>query len=129
VLEPLRGYLMLAESLWHRPDEVVGSWNFGPSDADTRSVAEVVARAVEFWGGSAKWHVAPAASLHEAMSLQLDCSKAHRMLRWRPLTDLETGLAWTIDWYRRLQNGDDARGLCREQIDRFLACDAAPRSG
>ncbi len=50
----------------------------------------------------------------------LDCSKANRGLHWQPLTDLETALVWTVDWYRRQRCGEDARELCREQIDLFL---------
>src|SRR5262249_1978987 len=63
VLEPLRGYLQLAEALWDRPDELAGGWNFGPSDRDARPVREVVANTVEIWGEGARWQIAPDASL------------------------------------------------------------------
>ncbi len=121
VLEPLRGYLMLAEGLWHQPERTVGGWNFGPSESDVRSVEKVVGQLVENWGGGAQWQIAPDASMHEAMALQLDCSKAHQGLRWQPRSDLDTALRWTVDWYRKCRDGADARSLCREQIDAFMA--------
>jgi len=125
VLDPLRGYLMLAESLWHHPEQAAGGWNFGPSEKDVRSVKEIVCQIVEYWGRGAQWRISPDASMHEAMSLQLDCSKARQGLHWQPRTDLETALRWTVDWYRKQLDGEDAGALCREQIDRFLALEPA----
>ena len=120
VLEPLRGYLTLAEALWDRPDEAIGAWNFGPRAEDTRPVRDVVGRIVDSWNAGAAWAPAPDASLHEAASLQLDCSKARRSLPWEPKVDLDTALQWTVDWYRRFHQGDNARALCRQQIGQFL---------
>jgi CDP-glucose 4,6-dehydratase len=56
--------------------------------------------------------------------LRLDCTKAERRLGWRPRTDLDLALVWTVDWYKRWAAGGDARELCGEQIDRFLTHDA-----
>lgn len=121
VLEPLRGYLMLAEALWNRPEEAIGGWNFGPRAEDSRPVRDVVGRIVGSWNAHAAWEAVPNASVHEAASLQLDCSKACRLLQWEPKTNLDTALEWTVDWYRRFHRGEDARSLCREQIEKILA--------
>lgn len=122
VLEPLRGYLMLAEKMWQKDPKDASGWNFGPSDKDVRTVEEVIKRSAVFWGESASWSVAPGPHPHEAQTLKLDCSKASSLLNWRPVLDLEIALKWTIDWYKGQQGGGvNMRELTLQQIATYEA--------
>ena len=121
VLEPLLGYLLLAERLWDQPDQFAEAWNFGPNDNQARSVETVVSEAVRLWGNGASWRPTDSPSPHETMVLRLDPTKAMDRLAWRPRLEFDQTIAWTIDWYRRWQAGADASVLCREQIERYLA--------
>lgn len=136
VLEPLRGYLLLAQKLWHTPHEFSRGWNFGPASGDARPVsfiADFVARA---WGNDVTWrHVtvdapdrlsAPASvPPHEATYLRLDCSLAAQALGWTPLIDLEQALRWTVDWYVHFYQGGDVREKTFEQLEAFQLLEAA----
>ena len=123
VLDPLSGYLQLAERMWDggsgRDDDGDG-WNFGPPDSGARSVAGVVEVAARLWGGGACWESDPGDHVHEAQLLKLDCTKAHTLLNWHPRLDLETALSWTVDWYRCYYSGGDVRSLTLRQLDRYL---------
>ncbi len=102
-LEPLAGYLMLAQGLHADARRYAGAWNFGPLDADTVSVATLVDLVLRAHGSGA-WRRAPAdataAAPHEAGILRLDCSKAAAHLRWRPRLTLAEAASLTVDWYR-----------------------------
>jgi len=126
VLEPLRGYLMLARALWTDGDRFVGGWNFGPHDEDARPVGDVVERLIALWGDGADAVQAPGPHPHEASFLRLDCSKARALLDWRPLMDLPTALDWTAEWYRAFYDGANARTLTLNQIARFATLMDAP---
>ena len=119
VLEPLSGYLALAERLAGDPASFGEAWNFGPAADDTRPVAWVVDRLSEFWGDGARWEPDPGTHPHEAGLLQVDASKARARLGWTPRLSLTEGLRWTVDWYRRFEAGEDAAALTLDQIDRF----------
>ena len=123
VLEPLSGYLLLAERLWTSGAEFAEGWNFGPRDKDERPVRDVVDRITEYWGGAASWHLSGGHHPHEAKYLKLDCTKAATRLGWVPRTDLDTALRWTVDWYKEYFQGADLRALCRRQIQDFLAAE------
>lgn len=118
VLNPLSGYLLLAESLWESAAAAEG-WNFGPDEADERSVRSVVERLVQLWGDGIEWGQDGGEHPHEARYLRLDSTKARSRLGWAPLWDLERGLASIVDWYRGFQAGDDARDLVVRQIKEF----------
>jgi CDP-glucose 4,6-dehydratase len=119
VLEPLRGYLMLAERL-HRGDATCATgWNFGPAEADCRPVREVAERLAALWGPGASVKRASAPADHEATFLRLDCARAHTLLGWRPRVPLERGLAMTVDWQRAAARGDDMRACSLAQIDAY----------
>lgn len=121
VLEPLAGYLLLAERLVGEGESYAGGWNFGPRDEDARTVREVVSEAARLWGEGALWQVDADATAqpHEARTLKLDCSLARGRLGWAPRLDLDVALAWALDWYRTQRAGGDMRAFCEAQIDRY----------
>jgi CDP-glucose 4,6-dehydratase len=120
VLDPLCGYLILAERLAEDPQHHGEAWNFGPADEDTRDVSFIATRMVEAWGARASWEKTTSTSqLHEATMLKVDISKARSRLPWAQRMRLELGLDWTVDWYRNFSQGRSALALTEEQIDRF----------
>ncbi|MGE0615517.1 MAG: CDP-glucose 4,6-dehydratase [Bacteriovoracia bacterium] len=123
VLEPLGGYLRLAEKLWDEPARMAQAFNFGPALSDARPVSWIADRMVALWGGGARWEnrQEPGAP-HEANYLKLDCSLAKSELGWEPRTDLTKALEWVVEWYREV--GPDGLGsrvetLTRKQIEEF----------
>ena len=119
VLEPLSGYLLLAQALVERGNEVADGWNFGPPDDDAWHVGRVADTLVSLWGDGASWHEDENAWPHEAMLLRVDATKARVGLGWRPRLDTATALAWTIEWYRAVLGGASAQGIVDDQIARF----------
>ena len=121
VLEPLRGYLILAQSLAEQGTRFHGAWNFGPHAAAIQPVARVIDTFAASWE-SARWSTdLPDASTHphEARTLALDCSKARIGLGWEPALSLEDALELTASWYRRFLRGEDARELTLAQISHY----------
>ena len=119
VLDPLAGYLQLAEAMWRAGDVFADAWNFGPDPADVKPVAWIADRLVDVWGGDATWEREPGNHVHEATLLMLDSSKARERLGWRPRMDLMESLGWIAEWYRGYQRGRDLGALTREQIERY----------
>nr|VFJ49765.1 MAG: CDP-glucose 4,6-dehydratase [Candidatus Kentron sp. FM]VFJ50375.1 MAG: CDP-glucose 4,6-dehydratase [Candidatus Kentron sp. FM]VFK08596.1 MAG: CDP-glucose 4,6-dehydratase [Candidatus Kentron sp. FM] len=120
VLDPLHGYLLLAERLVREGRDYARGWNFGPDARDTRTVAEVTESMAALWGDDARWHAAGKASEHEAHLLRLDSGLAQSRLGWRPALSLEQALAWTVQWYLSHRTGTvDMRALTLEQIRQF----------
>jgi CDP-glucose 4,6-dehydratase len=117
VLEPLRGYLMLAARVHGHSSEFAEGWNFGPRDEDCRPVSEIVATLVDAWGGKAAWGAQPGEHPHEAGYLKLDSSKARTRLGWSPRTSLAEGLAMTVAWHRAWLAGEDMNSLTLRQIE------------
>ncbi|MEO5365898.1 MAG: CDP-glucose 4,6-dehydratase [Magnetococcus sp. WYHC-3] len=120
VLEPLSGYLMLAQQLWHSGPAFVGGWNFGPSDADAQPVESVVRQLCALWGSDAGYRVDGGFHVHEASYLKLDCSKAASALGWRPRWTLSKALEMIVRWARGQQAGEPLDHLTRTQIQAFL---------
>jgi CDP-glucose 4,6-dehydratase len=118
VLNPLSGYLLLAQSLWESPEHASG-WNFGPVEQDARPVAWIVARLSELWQGELRVAEDPGPHPHEARYLKLDSSRARTHLSWRPAWDLPQGLEAVVDWYLSLRAGTDMRAVTCEQIRAF----------
>lgn len=116
VLEPLRGYLMLAERLWNGDDTIPGGWNFGPHGTDVKPVSWIADAAAKHWGGNASWERDSECHPHEAHSLQLDIAKAESQLGWHPVLTVEEAVAWTVRWYRGLLDGQSARALALRDI-------------
>jgi CDP-glucose 4,6-dehydratase len=116
VLEPLGGYLLLAEKLFHEPAAYAGAWNFGPGDDDVRPVSWIVERLRDHWGGDATWQVEEAPRPHEAAYLKLDCSKAHARLGWWPTIKLEQALEQIVAWHRAYLIGEHMGSVTQTQI-------------
>lgn len=120
VLNPLSGYLILAEHLWHSREFAVG-WNFGPTDTDARPVAWIVERIAALWGADLRWEIDASEHPHEAHALKLDSSRARERLSWRPCWDLDRGLLATVDWYRAYRDGADMRAFSLAQVGAYRA--------
>ena len=116
VLEPLRGYLLLAEHLVSGDKTYAEGWNFGPDDSDARSVEWIVSHLADVWGHGACWIRDEAEHPHEAAYLKLDISKARSRLGWNPHWNLEQALDQTVSWYRAWQGGVDMRDFTLKQI-------------
>lgn len=119
VLEPLGGYLLLAERL-HGDPSLASAFNFGPDREANRPVQKLVEGILTHWPGQWRDASDPLAS-HEAGRLDLTTDKAFHQLGWRPRWDFDTTVAETTEWYRRFHAGESCRQLCLEQIDRYLA--------
>ena len=126
LLEPLSGYLRLAERLLG-PDgrDFAEAWNFGPADDDCKPVSHLVRRIAEGWRPEGAWHLSEGPHPHEAHFLKVDASKARARLGWERKLPLDRALDWTVDWYRRQNDGADARGLTLEQIERYEELEGA----
>lgn len=116
VLEPMAGYLLLAERLWQQGAEAARPWNFGPSDEDAWPVQAIVERLCALWGRGAQWQLQPGEHPHEARFLKLDTSQARQHLGWLPRWGLETALARITDWHQAWLDGADMRAVCLQQI-------------
>lgn len=119
VLEPLAGYLLLAERLCNNHRYAEG-WNFGPDVEENASVGAVTDRLVELWGGTAAWSLDDCAHPHEAATLKLDSTKARLELGWTPRLKLVHALRLTHDWYRTWADGGDLAHCTDRQIADFL---------
>ncbi|WP_246725644.1 CDP-glucose 4,6-dehydratase [Beijerinckia sp. L45] len=120
VLEPLAGYLALAERL--SSADAAGfseAWNFGPTDEDCRAVSYIIDQMVKNWGGAAGWHLSEKTHAHEAHFLKVDSSKARARLGWDRRLRLDDALAWTTQWYRDHDKGASARDLTLAQIEAY----------
>lgn len=119
VLDPLRGYLMLAERLWTDGSAVAEAWNFGPAMVDVKPVGEIVERVTRLWGDNACWRAVDALGGHEAGLLAVDPAKAQTWLAWQPRLRLQTALEWTVAWYKRYHKGSAAQALVLDNIARY----------
>lgn len=118
VLEPLAGYLMLAERLITECTTYSEPWNFGPADEDTRSVRWIV-ESVAAKCPDLSWECSNVNQPHEADSLKLDCSKAHARLGWYPRWDLPTALDQTMEWHLTWKQDADMREFTLSQITTY----------
>jgi CDP-glucose 4,6-dehydratase len=121
VLEPLRGYLTLAERLYHQGHDYAQGWNFGPNDEDSKPVAWIVDKMATFWGEGAAWQIDDAEHPHEANYLKLDISKARSRLNWNPVLNLTQALGLIIDWAQARKSGIDMRYYTLLQIETYQA--------
>lgn len=121
VMEPLRGYLALAEQLFEHGPSFGDGWNFGPNDEDAKPVAWIVEQMAELWGADAHWQIDTAEHPHEAHYLKLDISKARSLLDWHPKLRLKDALALIIDWSRQRKAGVNMRELTLAQLHTYQA--------
>jgi CDP-glucose 4,6-dehydratase len=119
VLEPLHGYILLAEKLLTHNPRFATAYNFGPSDADARPVSWIADQMATFWGNGASWKVDDAPSPHEAGYLKLDSSRARADLGWAPQLRLQQALELLVAWYRACQSGEDMHGYTLNQIKQY----------
>ena len=119
VLEPLRGYLMLAERLAEDASRFASAWNFGPAETDAKPVSWIADRLAQLWGAGGSWRSDEAPHPREAHSLKLDASKARAELGWEPVLPLIKALDWIVEWYRTVQTGGDLQCLTRRQIEQY----------
>jgi CDP-glucose 4,6-dehydratase len=125
VLNPLNGYLVLAQALCESTEFATG-WNFGPPDADARPVGWIVERMAELWPDQLRWELDAGPHPHEARYLKLDSSRARSRLGWRPPVELDQALQSIVDWYQALREGADMRAATLAQIESFnYAADSA----
>lgn len=120
VLEPLSGYMLLAEKLWDDPVLFSDGWNFGPEPEDIKPVGWVIDKLVTLWGEKAAWIRDTGEHPHEAMSLALDISKARHELKWSPRLGLNRALDMIVRWEKARIDGADMRAVSLQQIDEFL---------
>ncbi|MCP3959934.1 MAG: CDP-glucose 4,6-dehydratase [bacterium] len=121
VLDPIGGYLTLAEHLWREGERFSEAWNFGPPDEDPLSVGAMVERIQELWGESGEVELDPGPHPHEHHLLRLDPAKAEGRLGWKARLELHDTLDWVVEWYRAYGDGEDMRQLTEAQIDRYQA--------
>ncbi|PWB33555.1 CDP-glucose 4,6-dehydratase [Pseudomonas sp. SDI] len=117
-LEPLAGYLQLAERLYREGPASAGAWNFGPGEGDMCSVGEVVARLARQWPEAPGVRVEPS-ELHEAGLLRLDSARARQLLGWRTRWSLAECLQHTLEWHLAWKRGDDMRAISLDQLNLY----------
>ena len=125
VLEPLYGYLLLAERTHANPVEFAKGWNFGPAVSDAASVQTVVDHLTAMWGDGAHWIQDPGSHPHEATTLMLDCTKAEGELGWQPRFTLEQALQLSVDWYRCWHEKGDVAALSKDHVNQYLSLPVA----
>jgi CDP-glucose 4,6-dehydratase len=121
VLEPLSGYLQLAQKLYQEGTAYAEGWNFGPNDEDVKPVQWIVENLTNSWGKGASWILDGSDHPHEAHYLKLDCSKAKTRLDWRPKWNLVEALDAIIDWHRAYRDGKDMHELTVSQIQDYVS--------
>ncbi|HZW24574.1 MAG TPA: CDP-glucose 4,6-dehydratase [Gallionella sp.] len=119
VLEPLAGYLLLAQRLYGEGQAYAEGWNFGPADDDAQPVQWIVERYTRLWGEDASWETGRGEHPHEAHYLKLDCSKARTRLDWRARWRLEQALEKIVAWHKAHRQGRDMREFTLEQIAEY----------
>ena len=130
VIEPLAGYLILAEHLLKGEMKFADAWNFGPSDDGAWSVCRIASAMAEKWGESASWVRDEVENVHESGFLKLDPSKARWQLDWISRLTMEEALTWVIDWVQQWRRGADMREESLRQIAMYeaLLCAAGSHS-
>ena len=119
VLEPLCGYMCLAQKLYEQGTDYAEAWNFGPNENDTKPVQWIVEQLIQIWGGDARWDIDKNEYPHEAHYLKLDCSKSKMRLDWEPRWSLTEALAGIVDWQKAYQSGINMREFSLGQIAHY----------
>lgn len=119
VLEPLSGYLLLAQKMWENPTKYCQAWNFGPNNELVSNVWSIASKIVEYYGEGSLKHINNPNAQHEAKILMLDISKARFELEWKPKMNLESTVEMTVDWYKRYK-GTNVYDICTQHISKYL---------
>lgn len=119
VLEPLAGYIMLAEKLATEGHAYAEAWNFGPQDSDARSVSWITEQLIQLFDSESHWRLDSAQHPHEAQHLKLDCSKAQNRLNWKPAWSLSECLHEIVVWHQAHAANEDMRKVSLETIQRY----------
>ena len=120
VLEPLSGYLVLAQRLWQDGKAFAEGWNFGPKEDDCQPVQWILDKMVHFWGNGAHYEIDKSEQPHEANFLKLDCSKAATRLKWHPQWRLADTLEKIVHWHRSWLQGADMQTRCLYEIKGYM---------
>lgn len=120
VIEPLSGYLILAENLYKKGDTFAEAFNFGPKDSDCQSVESVLNQIDKIWQNSPGWRLDENANPHEAKYLKLDISKAKHFLDWQPKWDLSEALGRVVEWNKAFKNKANMLEYCINEINSYL---------
>lgn len=120
VLEPLSGYMLLAQKMWNEPTKYCEGWNFGPRAESITPVWDVAQDVIKYYGSGTLNDVSDPNALHEAKLLMLDISKAKFLLGWEPRMNIHQCINLTVDWYKRYQL-ENAYTLCVEQINKYIS--------
>ncbi|MDN4620960.1 CDP-glucose 4,6-dehydratase [Paenibacillus sp. PsM32] len=120
VLEPLNGYLLLAQTMYEKGTNFAEAWNFGPNDEDAQPVEWIVKKVCNLWGQNASYKIINSDNpVHEAHYLKLDCSKAKNELKWYPRWNIETALEKVVDWNKEYLDNRDIQNYCLKQIESY----------
>ena len=119
VLEPLSGYLVLAESLYGKGHQFSGAWNFGPKDEDCQNVEWILNQIITRWPSEVTWRLDDVVNPHEAKFLKLDCSKAAYHLNWQPKWHADETIEKIVSWYQAWKDGKDMQEKCLEEIRQY----------
>ncbi len=121
VLEPLSGYLILAENLYRYGQDYAGAWNFGPIDEDARPVQWIVEKMCASWPKGGKWKLQDGVHPHETRYLKLDIAKARQRLKWEPRWSLQCALSRILEWHQAWLSNQDMREICIKQIKSYVS--------
>jgi CDP-glucose 4,6-dehydratase len=119
VLEPLSGYLILAEKLYKNQDKYSEDWNFGPNEKDVKPVDWILDKMIKKWPGSS-WRLDVSPNSHEANFLKLDITKAESKLGWKPVWELSHTLDKIISWHKAWLNAEDVQAVCLTEIEEYM---------
>ncbi|WP_139078848.1 CDP-glucose 4,6-dehydratase [Aliivibrio logei] len=124
VLEPLSGYITIAEHLYEKGLDFAEGWNFGPKEEDAKPVEWIVERLTQQWGEGAEWYLSEGEHPHEAHYLKLDCSKAKMRLNWQPVWDLEHTLTKIVNWKKAWLDKQDMQQYTINEIKEYMTARA-----
>lgn len=119
VLEPICGYIMLAEEMWNNPDKYSGAWNFGPNIEKLNTVLDIVNKINKISNNKLKVKVIKNEKFHETNILVLDITKSKLILKWKPVLSLDETLNLTYEWYDKYKN-NNVLDICNNQIDYYV---------
>lgn len=120
VLEPLSGYMLLAQKMWNQPTEYCEGWNFGPREESITPVWDVAKKLINNYGNGTLNDISDPAALHEANLLMLDISKAKFKLGWEPRMNIDQCMNMVAEWYKKYKT-ENVYTLCVEQINKYLS--------